>query len=569
MKLKDLSIFKKIGILVIVSVIAMSTLLIIGFKSMSTLNDNTEELYKDRLQPSITLAKYRLNNRAILVNIWKSLTVINANESIEISKDLKSKYNENLKLLQELKKANLTKHEKAVLDEINTLFPKYGNGIDEVFLLGQANKNAEGIKLFHEKTEPILNQIIAKGNQLDELNIKYANDIIDESTKTFHSAIIKFVGVFISILILTIIIGYFIASKIVNPVKRLVEALEAARDGDFTHTVDYSSKDEIGVLSSAFNQTTETLRQLIGQVQSTTDQLAAFSAELSASAEQTSESSEQIASVTLEVASGSNNQVRAVEETVTTVQNMIGEAQTIGNNSIKVNDAAIEAGDLSTEGSQVIQKAVAQMSSIHETIGGLSQVIHVLSERSDEIGDIVSVITNIADQTNLLALNAAIEAARVGEQGKGFAVVAAEVRELAEESADSAKEIAKLINSIQTEVKNATESMGITTEQVEIGTESVNNAGVSFSKIQNSINEVTNQIHEVSSSVQELVAGTEQIGRAVGEISNIAEISSAGTQNISAATEEQLATMEEIAASSIALSKMAEELKEKTSIFTV
>lgn len=370
--------------------------------------------------------------------------------------------------------------------------------------------------------------------------------------------------------ILFVALGFIGVRKyLISPIEKLKLAVQRAEAGELNFSVDYDSKDELGILTSSFSQMIAHLRELIGQVKTSSEQLAAFSVELAASAEQTSEASEHIASVTLEVASGSDDQVRTTIETSDVVDHIVQDVQTIARNSTNVSDAAIHAEQLSVDGNDIINTAVQQMNSIQTSIDSLGGVIRGLGERSAEIGQIVEVITGIAAQTNLLALNAAIEAARAGEHGKGFAVVSEEVRKLAEESSISAQRISELIIGIQTETNKAVDSMQFTTHEVETGINNVNIAGGSFEKIKHAINEVSVQIQEVSSSVQQIVVGAHQMTKSMEQISGIAQSSAEGTQNISAATEEQLASMEEITASTSAISKMAEDLHEKTNMFKV
>jgi methyl-accepting chemotaxis protein len=226
-----------------------------------------------------------------------------------------------------------------------------------------------------------------------------------------------------------------------------------------------------------------------------------------------------------------------------------------------VSDSSVQASEKAREGNQAIQTAIKQMNHIHETVHGSAEIIKGLEERSKEIGQITRVITDISSQTNLLALNAAIEAARAGEHGRGFAVVADEVRKLAKQSNESAKQISDLISMIQVETNKAVQSMKTTTKEVIEGIDVVNTAGTSFEQIENVIKDVVSQIQEVSSEVEQMAFGTGQVVESINMIAKVSEETASRTQNISTATEEQSASMEEISASASSLSIMAEELQ--------
>lgn len=209
------------------------------------------------------------------------------------------------------------------------------------------------------------------------------------------------------------------------------------------------------------------------------------------------------------------------------------------------------------------------MKKVNEQTESISTTIQQLETRSKEIGTIVSIISNISDQTNLLSLNAAIEAARAGEEGKGFSVVAEEVRKLAVQSSESANQIGVLIGEIQRDIEKSANSIKEGTETVKEGLVSANQAGVEFKDILTSIKEVSSQIQEVSASIKQMNSGIETVSGAINDSLIVSEEAADFSNTVAASIEEQTATMEEIAATSIVLSEMAEQLHRLTKKFVL
>ncbi|PLT35792.1 chemotaxis protein [Bacillus sp. V5-8f] len=391
----------------------------------------------------------------------------------------------------------------------------------------------------------------------------------DEITKAAQPISNKTILVLSISLIVGFVLIFFIIASITKPLRSLVTASEKIGQGDLTEEIQVHVNDELGQLGKSFNKMSKNLRELIDQIGTNTEQVAASAEELTANAEQTSKATEQIALTIQEVAVGTDKQMESVEESSIRIAELAQEVQRISENADSVNVASIDTSEKAAEGERSIKLAVNQMNTINNTFANLSASIKMLGDRSNEINQIIEVITSIASQTNLLALNAAIEAARAGEHGKGFAVVAEEVRKLAEQSSHSSQQIAQLIASIQEETSKTIESMAHATNEVNEGIGIVDLAGDSFSQIQQSINDMGTKIEQISSAVHKITAGTEQVVESVMGISQVAEAAAAGTQNVSAATQEQLASMEEISASANALSNMADELHQAVGRFKV
>ncbi|NQF13445.1 methyl-accepting chemotaxis protein [Brevibacillus sp. HB1.3] len=392
-----------------------------------------------------------------------------------------------------------------------------------------------------------------------------------ESITSAVSSVTTMVRIIVIVVVAVVTaIAYAVSRQISRPIAAVASVANRISEGELTvQPLQIRTKDEVGQLSQSVNTMVLNLRTIIQQVNDTASDLASSAEELSVNADHTSKATEQIAITIQEVAYGAEKQVKSVEESVTAIQGVSTGAQQVATNAQQAAESALGASQIAVEGNQALQVVISQMQSIENTVGNIADIVKRLGNSSQEIGQIVQVITAIAEQTNLLALNAAIEAARAGEQGRGFAVVADEVRKLAEQSAESAQQIKLLITTIQLESNQAVLSMEQGTKEVATGLTVVNNAGKSFEQIQDAVTQVASQIQEVKAYSEQMSFGTKQVVELVSVIEEVAENSADGTQSVSAATEEQLAAMEEVSSSSTSLARIAEELQSHVSKFKI
>jgi len=371
-------------------------------------------------------------------------------------------------------------------------------------------------------------------------------------------------------ILISIAVSWVLVSKITSNVGILTEQAKRVARGDLkVAEIRIESSDEIGELAIAISHMAGNLRGLIHDIAQTSEQVAASSEELTAGAEQSAHASIQVSTSIAQVADGTGKQLQAISDTSVAVEDMYKSIQLVVGNAQTVASTAEKTASAAGEGSKAVVLAVNQMNVIERTVSSSAEVVSKLGERSKKIGQIVDAISSIAGQTNLLALNAAIEAARAGEQGRGFAVVAEEVRKLAEQSQHAAKQIAEMINEIQVDTATAVAAMNNGTREVNIGGEVVNKAGKSFGQIEGLVEQVSKQVSEITSSIQTMNIGSQKIVTAVQEIDRVTRVASSETLSISAATQEQTASMEEIASSSHALANMAEELQKSINKFSL
>lgn len=372
-------------------------------------------------------------------------------------------------------------------------------------------------------------------------------------------------------ILLFLFIGGFIIYQVITsirkPLSEMVQAAEKISNGNLTVEIPLRSNDELGQLSASFNQMSASLRKFLQQMQETGEQLSSSGEQLSANATQSSEAANQVASSISDVAASMEDQQRSVHETTNVLEKMISHIENVAVDTGKAAEQAAFAAEKSTSGSQAIEKAIGQMAKIEETVNSSASVVSKLGDRSKEIGQIVDTIAGIAGQTNLLALNAAIEAARAGEQGRGFAVVADEVRKLAEQSQDAAKQIASLIDEIRVDTDKAVTAMETGTREVKTGADVINTTGQTFQEIASVVTTVSNKMKEISSAIDETAAGSQHVMETIGKIDTMSVKVADEATTVSAATEEQSASMEEIVSASDMLLKSAKALQDEVNKF--
>jgi len=478
-------------------------------------------------------------------------------------------YTEESKGLEKALEGYLSDSERPLAQEIIEDSIAWGDYIsDSVYSVYETDKTKaiENNKLAREKSEEIMG-LLKTAVDAENITVQdMGNDIVSNGIATEISNL----TITIIVLLTGIVIALVVAHIIVKPILLVVERLQLVADGDFTgEEMITKSKDEVGTLIVTMNKMVSSIRDVIKQVRDTSEQVAAASEELTASAEQTSTATEQISTAIQEISEGSNQQVSTVRDTSDIILEISKGMEQVATSIQSVAELTVETNDKSTAGSLVVNRTIEQMNSVQKQVADTSSVINTLGMKSNEIGQIVQLITQIANQTNLLALNAAIEAARAGEHGRGFAVVADEVRKLAEQSGLAADQISSLVSQIQEESLKAIESMELGTSSVTEGIDMVRETGDSFKDIIKMIEVISSQSQEVSAIVEQVNAGSSGMVQMIEDVANISEQSAGNSQNVAASAEEQLASMEEIATSASSLSQMAEDLQSLVRTFKV
>ncbi len=365
------------------------------------------------------------------------------------------------------------------------------------------------------------------------------------------------------------IAAFIIAYTVHAPLRRIGEALTKASEGDLTQHIPVKANDELGKLGLKTNLMIEKMQELIKKTKELTFNVGEACEQLLKRSEISATLMEEMAAQAEEMNANTSLQADLTTKSKITIGDMSTAIQQVAENSQEVSTSAISATNMAQDGGQQIEKAIKQIAIINNAVNSTAKIVGELGDKSQEIGQIVDLITNIASQTNLLALNAAIEAARAGEQGKGFAVVAEEVRKLAEESEEAAKRIALLIKQIQEESIKAVNAMQSGTKEVANGTEVVASAGEAFDHIINAVEKVNEQIQEMSAASQEMAASAETAINSIEQTTMTAENNAKLAYAISERAEEQMAGSEEINASVDRMNSIVNDLEQSIEFFKV
>jgi methyl-accepting chemotaxis protein len=370
-------------------------------------------------------------------------------------------------------------------------------------------------------------QITVKANQLlkDIKALAKETKEIASFTSTETKNTVNAVALAIIIIISFIMLTLYRAITV--PMKNLIDVAQSYSKGDLSIEMNETRKDEFGKLASHFNTATIKLSDMISAVKNFTDTILDDSSKLSTLSLQISKNAEEQSTRTAEAAS-------SMDELSSTFVD-------VAKNTSQAAESSKEATKLATQGGEIVSKTVDGMKKISNAVNASAKMIENLGNRSEQVGEIIKVINDIAGQTNLLALNAAIEAARAGEQGRGFAVVADEVRKLAERTTSATNEIGEMIQGFQNDTKNAVNSMHSGTSEVEAGVELSVQAGDSLNQIMKSSENVTSMVQHVATAAEEqssagdvIASSVEMVAALTQETSKNATESSQSTKDMNA-----------------------------------
>lgn len=335
-------------------------------------------------------------------------------------------------------------------------------------------------------------------------------------------------GLAISVPLVAVAGGLFIVGMrkfFAAPLRNLISMVNdlASGDGDLTKRLSLNRGDEIGLLAHGIDRFTANLHSLMTDVSKVTTEVAGAATEISASAEQMS--------------TGLSRQEQQSQQVSAAISEMAASVSEVARKSGEASNAASTSKSDADAGAEVVRQTVSEIQAISDEVSRSAKSVTSLGTKSEQIGQVINVINDIADQTNLLALNAAIEAARAGEHGRGFAVVADEVRKLAERTTKATEEVASSIREIQTETTRAVQQIECGSGRVIKGVELANSAGSALERIHGSSSTVSTMIEAIAAASDQQSSASDQIARSVEQINAVTrESSDAASQVAKAAT---------------------------------
>ncbi|EOP94384.1 methyl-accepting chemotaxis protein [Bacillus cereus] len=566
--LRNSKVGTKLNILITISSIACIVLSLIGFWGLERGKSTSSNMYEDNLLPIEWIGIVESNFYHVNMNFMEIMLSKDEKRMNELIREMDGIRKENDHLLKQFEAKLISTKEKELYNTFHETFNELRTQMKKAQELGKSN-NEEAYAYYLKEIEPNMQKSIKSIRELILYNSNNAELLQKENNNSAQNTMIMFVSISILAILIIILIGYVIKLTIRKPLALLQNDMEKVAAGDLTTRTPYKANNELGHIVQSFNSMLDNLQQLIANVKMTTQEVISTTEGVLQDTNRASSISNEVVQTVLEVKTKIEGQVTSIQESSSSMEEITTGVQTVAESSAVVAEVAVTTTERINIGSEVINHSILQMNSVHDVVEETSKVINKLVTRTQQIDTALAAITNIAEQTNLLALNAAIEAARAGENGKGFAVVAAEVRDLAEQSKESAKEVNHLIKSIQKDTQDTVNVMQKGQQKAVEGKEAAYKANQTFLSIMRDIDKITGQIQEVSAATEEMSAGTEEVNASLSLVSETATDVKKETLQTVNSIQSQAESIEQISIQSNKMKEKVEELTELVSKFNI
>ncbi len=437
--------------------------------------------------------------------------------------------------------------------------------IDEV--INKGNEYMGSVKVMNEDYEAVY--IPLKDNTGKVVGMFF----VGEESKFINEELtdhLKYLVIFILVIsVLITISSTILTRRITKRIKVVVDSMITIGSGDFTIRTNMTSGDETQLLADAQNKMAENLSNLVLKIRSICTELSTSADTLAATSEETTATGEEVARALTEISDATVVQSQDAENGLSKTMDLSENIQKISESIYDIIAMFSNASVLNAKGLKIVELLSEKNKESNAASQRVSNAISEVDISSNAINVIMNTITQIASQTNLLSLNASIEAARAGEAGLGFSVVATEIRKLAEQSANAAKEISNIIQDIQLNSKKAVSEMDNTKVAIIQQDNAVNETKEIFGEISNTISNLKNEVDKINEMNEQMVSKKNDIVSVMQEMSASSQQASAATEEISASSQEQVAGMEDVAKTAEQLNFIAQNLTQEIGKFKI
>ncbi len=400
------------------------------------------------------------------------------------------------------------------------------------------------------------------------IDMAFAGEPREEVESAITSAIMKVVVVFVILTLISLVVVYIVAKRLTAVVEENLNSIEHLSHGEFIKAERFTDRnDELGDMIRDTNDLIDKLSEIVGDIKDGSAQVESSSSTLADAASQMSLTTDGVSTAVNEMANGATQQAQDIQSATENVGSMGESIASVTDSAGNLSKTVDSMNQTSKESAAALETLVKASDEMAESVQAIAEKIQATRSAVDEINSKVDAINNIAAQTNLLSLNASIEAARAGEAGRGFAVVADEIRQLADDSANSAKEIRETMEKLITDSGAAVEEAAIVEESVKNQKEIMEKTTIAIDDLLKGITTTVQEVQGISNYAQACDASKAGVIDAMSGLSAVSEQNAASSQETSASVQELNATVITLAESAEDLKTIAERLNKDISFF--
>jgi len=537
-------------------IISFGIILYLSLTNMKTLSSDMNNLYKNRMIPSLELKKVETELYSIRLSMAKM--VYSQKYDLNIEQSILSKKEDLAKIFEKYKNSNMSDEQKKLFVSIEQSYSAYME--NSKALIEKLKTNTSITPEETAKMGELASNVQKFIDSLVELNAKTANGVVDKANSVYSNSKNIFIAIFGFIEVITILFSSVLIRLLKSSMKQINDVTEKLSNYDFTVELETEGKNEFAEMNKSLKIVIENLKQALKEIKDNSETVTSNSENLSAVSEKMASSSQELAKAMDEVANGATSQAQDLQDIVNLIADLTASIENVYKELENVKNETDNTTSKSKIGKDEMDKLVKSIQEIKNAFEIVISKVKNLTDSVKQIGNVNNVITSISVQTNLLALNAAIEAASAGEHGRGFAVVAEEIRKLAEESKKSTSEIIGLVSSIQADTEDVIKTSNEVEKFVKAQTNAVENTVGSFEDILKSVLSIAPLMNKTYAGMDEIVKSKEIVLQRVETISAVVEENTAATEETATSSQEVSASSEEVASVSQNLTKIALEI---------